>query len=49
MSTLVLVLAAGMAIPGDIPEKVSAEIEQGLVRRSAADHQSYFGLLSDCI
>ena len=31
MSTLVLVLAAGMAIPANGPEKVSGEVEQGLV------------------
>ena len=30
MPTLVLVLAAGMAVPGIGPEKVSEEIEQGL-------------------
>jgi hypothetical protein len=30
MSTLVLVLAAGMTIPGDVPKEVSWEVEQGL-------------------
>jgi hypothetical protein len=33
MTTLVLVLAAGMAVPGIGPEKVSGEIEQGLDMR----------------
>ncbi len=30
MSTLVLVMAAGMAIPGDVPREAMEEIEQGL-------------------
>ena len=41
MATLVLVLAAAMAVPGNGPEMVSAEMEQGLDLRGKWD-VSYF-------